>query len=234
MGHQARSALAFPFKDTKGLLIGGAIGFFLEALFVLFHYLLVGESALALAPIASGANFPGLGYAFLIFKASLEKEETSMPPWEKGGNLTLQGLLLALLGLGYGALPFTFILIGFSLLVEGGNLLPMGMVFMVLGILAGLSTGFFLPMGLAYYAKDGRVEAAFRLKLLWTRINTILGEYLVVYLFCIASWLLGGIAAALPVLGALLWPFLAFYLLVVWAHLFGSLCAKVLADQSVY
>lgn len=233
MRREVRAVFTFPFKDIKRLLVGGAIGVILEALFVLLHYLLVEEPALALAPIASAANFPAFGYAFLILKASLEKGEASMPPWEKGGNLSLQGLLLALLGLGYGALPLTFILIGFSLLVRGENLLLMGMVLMALGILAGLFAGFFLPMGLACYAKGGRVEAAFRPRLLWARIDTILGEYLVVYLFCIASWLLGGIAAALPILGALLWPFLAFYLLVAWAHRFGSLCAKALADQPV-
>lgn len=227
-----RSAFAFPFRGIKSLLMGGALGLLLEALFVLLHYLLVEEPALALAPIASAANFPAFGYAFLILKTSLEKGEALMPPWEQEGSLALQGLLLALIGLGYGALPFTFTLIGFSLLVRGGGLLLMGMVFMALGILAGLFTGFFLPMGLACYAKGGRVEAAFRPRLLWARIDTILGEYLVAYFSCMASWLLGGIAAALPLVGALLWPFLAFYLLVIWAHRFGRLCAKALTHPS--
>jgi len=226
------------------LLIGGAISLALEVFFVVLGYLLLREAALTFAPIALAANFPALGYAFRVFKASLEGGERKMPLWEGWINLTFQGVVLSLVGLGYGALPLTLIFIGLGLLIRGGTPLLAGMVVMVLGILSGLLAGFFLPIGLACYAADKRIEATFHLKQLWFRVEPILQEYLGTYLLCVTSLILAGMIGlssfplakvSMPFLAPFLWaflgPFLAFYLLLAWARLFGSTCAHALASS---
>jgi hypothetical protein len=100
------------------------------------------------------------------------------------------------------------------------------MVLMVLGVLAGLFILFFLPMALASHLIQNRVEVAFHPGILWDGINAVLAEYAASYLLSIGSIILAGLAAAIPYLGPLVWPFLWFYLMLMQAKLFGDICAK--------
>ena len=117
------------------------------------------------------------------------------------------------------------IISGLGLLVRGGVALVLGLVMMLLGMLAGLMLGFFLPMAAARYLEERRVEAAFHPVLVWASIRKVLAEYLAAYLFGIASFIVVGLIGVVPYLGALAWPFLTFYLLVVGARLFGGVCS---------
>ncbi|MEK6716746.1 MAG: DUF4013 domain-containing protein, partial [candidate division NC10 bacterium] len=107
-----------------------------------------------------------------------------------------------------------------------GILLFLGMVLMVLGVLAGVFMLFFLPMALARYLAERRIEAAFHPAILWEGINAVLAEYVATYLLSIGSYILASLIAAIPYLGGLIWPFLWFYLMLVQARLFGEICAK--------
>ena len=102
-----------------------------------------------------------------------------------------------------------------------------GMVLMVLGVLAGVFSLFFLPIALARYLAHRRLEAAFHPGLLWEGINGVLGEYVATYILCVGLYIAAGMCAAIPYFGALAWPFLFFYLLLVQARLFGEICARV-------
>ena len=124
MRKRAARALAFPLEDRDWLpkiAIGGAVGLALEALFVGFSYLFTRELALEVSLLAQAANFPSLGFVLLVFQGALTAPQSdAMPEWRRWPGLCLRGLVLFVLGLGYGIVPLLRIIVGFGLLVSGG------------------------------------------------------------------------------------------------------------------
>ncbi len=227
MRNQVARALAFPLEERERMpriVIGGAVGLALEALFVALGFLISGELALEAAPLAQAGNFPALGFALRVFQGALAVPQAeAMPEWRRWPGLCVQGLLVFVLALVYGILPLLFVVSGFGLLVKGDLIL--GLVMMLLGMLAGLTLGFFFPMGIARYLEERRVEAALNPAGVWSRIRKVLAEYVAAYLFTIASFIAAGLIGAIPFLGVLVWPFLTFYLMVAGARLFGGVCS---------
>jgi hypothetical protein len=224
-----RSSARFPLDGMdwpRKLLVGGASGLLLELVFVGLAYLASEEAAFGLSPLVVGLNFPALGYILQVFRGTLRREVGALPEWEHWPALMRSGLAAFAVGLAYGAIPLLLVVTGFGLLVKGGVLLFLGMVLMVLGVLAGMLTYFFLPMGLALYQAQNRIDLAFHPGVLWGEINTVLVEYVAAYLLSLGSFLLAGMVAAIPYLGPLIWPFVWFYLMLVVARLFGETCAK--------
>jgi len=220
----------FPFEGggwPRKLLIGGATGLLLELVFVGVAYLASEEAAFGIAPLAAVVNLPLVGYVLLVYEAALRWEKNSLPEWENWPRLFFGGLIGCLIALTYGVVPLVVLLFGLGLLVKGGIVLFLGMVLMVLGVLAGIFTVFFLPMAFARYLAQRRIEAAFHPTSLWGGINEILPEYVATYVMGIGLFIVAGMAAALPYVGAALWPFLWFYFLVVLARVFGEVCARV-------
>jgi hypothetical protein len=228
MRERLAGALAFPFEDREWLskiAIGGAVGLVAEALFVAVGFLFSRELALAASPLALVANFPALGFALQVFQGALREPHVhAMPEWRRWSDLCLKGLLLFVLALGYGVLPLLFMVSGLGLFVRGGAAMVVGLVMMLLGMLAGLLLGFFLPMAVARYLEGRRVEAAFHPILIWQSIRKVLAEYMAAYLASLAACIIVGLIGTVPYLGALAWPFLAFYLMVAGARLFGGVC----------
>ncbi len=185
-----------------------------------------GEAAFGIAPLVVGLNFPALGYILQVYRGTLRWEMGMLPEWENWSALLRSGLATFAVGLAYGVIPLLLLLLGLNLLVKGGILLFLGMVLMVLGVLAGLFMLFFLPMALARYLEQRRIEVAFHPGVLWEGINAVLAEYAAAYLLSVGSYILAGLVAAIPYVGPLVWPFLWFYLMLVQARLFGELCAK--------
>jgi hypothetical protein len=226
-----RAALRFPVAGgewPRKILLGGATGLVLEAFFLGFTHLASGEAAFNVAPLAVFLNLPLLGYALSVYGGTLRWEVAAPPEWADWGRLVRIGLVGFLVALAYEVIPLVLLLFGLGLLVKGGILLFFGMVLMVLGVLAGVFSLFFLPMGLARYLLQKRLEAAFHPGVLWDGINAVLPEYVATYLLCVGLSILAGLVAAVPYVGGLLvWPFLWFYLLLVQARLFGEVCAKV-------
>ncbi len=207
------------------IVIGGAIGLTLEALFVALGFLISRELALEAAPLAQAGNFPALGFVLQVFQGAIAiPRENAMPEWRRWPGLCVQGLLVFVLALVYGILPLLFVVSGFGLLVKGDLIL--GLVMMLLGMLAGLTLGFFFPMGVARYLEERRVEAALNPVVVWSRIRKVLAEYVAAYLFTMASFIAAGLVGAIPFLGVLVWPFLTFYLMVAGARLFGGVCSE--------
>lgn len=226
---QAGGALTFPLEDRAWrakILIGGGIGLALQAIFVGLGFFLTQELGLAVSPLAQAANFPALGFVLQAFQGALEEPRAeTMPEWKRWPALCLKGLLLFLLALAYGMLPLLFLISGLGLLVTGGVKLVPGLVMMLLGMLAGLTLGFFLPMAVARYLEERRIEAAFHLGVVWSRIRRVLAEYAAAYLLGIGSLIVAGAIGGIPFLGVLVWPFLTFYLMVASARLFGVVCS---------
>jgi hypothetical protein len=224
-----RASARFPLEGVdwqRKLLMGGATGLLLELIFVGLAFLASEEAAFGVAPLVVGLNFPVLGYILQVYRGTLLKERAALPEWEGWASLLRRGLATFAVGLIYGIIPLLLLLVGLGLLPRGGPVLLFGMVLMVLGVLAGLFLLFFLPMALARYLVQDRIEAAFHPGLLWDGISAVLAEYVATYLLSVGSHILAGLIAAIPYLGPLLWPFLWFYLMLVQARLFGEVCAK--------
>ena len=222
-------ALAFPLGDREWLpkiVIGGGIGLLLEALFVGGGFLLTREFALSGSLLAQAANFPVLGFVLAAFQGALTMPQAeSLPQWRQWRALCAKGLLLVMLAMTYEIIPLLLIVSGLGLLVRGGAALGGGLLLMLLGMLTGITAGFFLPMGVAYYLKERRFEAALHPAVVWMRIRKVLTEYVEAYLLSLGSFIVAGLIGAIPALGVLLWPFLTFYLLVAGARLFGGVCS---------
>lgn len=224
-----KASAGFPLQGVdwqRKLLIGGATGLLLELLFVGLTFLTSGEAAFGIAPLAVILNFPALGYILQVYEGTLRWEVGALPEWENWPDLLRRGLVGLAIGLAYGVIPLLLIVLGLGILVKGGILLFLGMVLMVLGVLTGVFTLFFLPMALAHYLGQRRIEAAFHPGILWEGINAVLAEYVATYLLSVGSYILGALVAAVPYLGGLAWPFLCFYLALVQARIFGEICAK--------
>lgn len=229
MRNRAARALAFPLEDRRWLpklIIGGSVGLLLEALFVALGFLLTWEFAPAGSLLAQAANFPALGFALATFQDALTTPRSDvMPSWKHWPTLCAKGVLLFVLIMVYEIVPLLFVISGLGLLVKGGTVLILGMVLVTLGILAGITIGFFLPMSIARYLLEHRLEAALHPVANWSRIRKVLAEYVIAYLLSISVFILAGLVGAIPTLGAVVWPFLTFYLLVAGAHLFGVVCS---------
>jgi hypothetical protein len=228
---RVKASIRFPLQGPdwpRKLLIGGAIGLLLELVFVGLAYFASEEAAFGIAPLAVMVNLPAIGYALQVYEGSMRLEAARLPEWDKWPRLVAVGLIGFGIALVYGLVPLLLLLTGLGLLVKGGIILFLGMVLMVLGVLAGVFTVFFLPMALAGYLAQRRLEAAFHPVMLWGGINEVLTEYVATYLLSVGLFIAGGMLAAIPYLGPIAWPFLWFYLLLVQARLFGETCAKVI------
>lgn len=228
---QIKASALFPLGGAdwpRKLLIGGGMGFLLELIFVGLAYLGSEEAAFGIAPLAVAANLPAIGYVVSAYEAALRRDTAELPEWEGWPGLFTRGLVVFLIGLAYGIIPLLLVLVGLGLLVKGGIVLFLGMVLMVLGVLAGMFTLFFVPMALAGYLMRRRLEAAFHPVVLWGGINAVLTEYVPTYVLSVGLFILGGMVAAIPYAGPIIWPFLWFYLLLVQARLFGEVCGKAI------
>ena len=86
--------------------------------------------------------------------------------------------------------------------------------------------GFLIPMALAMYVKEDNMSAAFRLGELLSRIKSVFGEYLTVYIVLIVLSFVLGLFGAVPLLGFFIIIFGGFYIEVVGANMFGKVYAK--------
>jgi len=224
-----RASLRFPVEGAdwgRKLFLGGGTGLLLELVFVGVAYLLTDEIGFGVAPLVVFLNFPAVGYVLRIFRGTLRWETGALPEWDDWPALIRGGLTVLVVVLAYGIIPLLILLLGLNLLVRGGIILFLGMVLMVLGLLAGLFVLFFLPMALAHFLTQRRLEAAFHPSLLWDGINSVLAEYVAAYLMSVASYILAGLLVVVPYLGLLVSPFALYYLMVVQARLFGEICSR--------
>ena len=231
MSLQIKASALFPLGGadwSRKLLIGGGTGFLLELIFVGLAYLGSEEAAFGIAPLAVMANLPAIGYVVRAYEGALHRDVADLPEWEGWPRLFTGGLVVFLIGLAYGIIPLLLLLIGLGLLVKGGIILFLGMVLMVLGVLAGMFMLFFVPIALAEYLARRRLEAAFHPVVLWGGINAVLTEYVPTYVLSVGLFIAGGMVAAIPYAGPIIWPFLWFYLLLVQARLFGDICGKAI------
>ena len=197
--------------------------------------------ALSILPIV---NFFCTGYAYRIFKATLNGEPPTMPEWGQWGDIFIQGLIIFVMRLIYFLIPLVFLGTGSVFLItvlvlkektgvlQSGMILP-GVVLVCVGVILAIVASVLFPMALAVYAKNNeRFGAAFRLWEIGRNIIAALDDYFVAIVLLICVFFAYFVLSAIPYLGILFAVLLAFYLkYLFYFALFGSACAGAFAND---
>jgi hypothetical protein len=191
--------------------------------------------ALSILPIV---NFFCTGYAYRIFKATLNGQAPTMPEWGEWGDIFMQGLVIFLLRLVYFLIPLVLLgtgsvfLIGAFVLKERTGVFPEGIllpaaVLLGVGLILAIVAMVLFPMALAVYAKNNeRFGAAFRIWDIVRNIVRALDDYAVAIVLMICVFFAYFVLSAIPYLGILIAILLTFYLkYLFYFALFGSACA---------
>ncbi len=203
----------FPTKDSEWImkvLIGGIIG---------------------IIPIV---NFISYGYSVKVMKGAIGGNP-GMPKWENWGDLFIKGLMAFIIELIYMIIPI--LVIGISV---GGALMALftGNFEMFAAALAGAIGGvliglilmlialLLIPMALAMYVKEDSVGAAFRIGEVISRIKSVIGDYIMVYIILIILGVIIGLLRIIPILGILIMVFGSFYIMLIAYNMFGKVYTK--------
>ncbi|MBW2146546.1 MAG: DUF4013 domain-containing protein [Deltaproteobacteria bacterium] len=153
-------------------------------------------------------SFLPWGYAYRIFRKTLQGEDVlPLPPWDRWKEDFISGFKIFVLAVLWAVIP----LILFK-------------VSALLGLLAVAAAGILFPMALACYAAEERFTHAFRVQHIWQRIRSTRDRYASAWLTCCVLFIVGLFIWRLPVIGYPLGAFLFFYILLVYARLFGLVC----------
>lgn len=205
--------IKFPSKDSEWIqkvLIGGVI---------------------AIIPIV---NLIVCGYLLKVMKGAMDNKP-SMPKWEDWGNLFMNGLMAAIIGLIYMIIPTLILLISAGSIVAAAlsrnTELLIGAAAgaaggFLIALLLAVVLGFLIPMALSLYVKENSIGAAFRFKEVLSRIKSVFGDYLMVYIVVIALSFILVVLSRIPVLGLLIMIFGSFYIGAVAYNMFGKVCAR--------
>ena len=208
--------IKFPLNDSewvKKVLIGGVLG---------------------IIPII---NLIVLGYYLKVLEGGFESR-SEMPEWDDWGGFLINGLIVLAIGLVYMIIPVVVIFIsagGIVLTALSGDTIigAAGIAAAIGGSLIGvilmLLFGFLVPMALAMYVKEDLLGAAFKFKEILSRIKSVLGDYIVVYIVVMILWFILSMIACIPFIGWLIMMFGNFYIAVIGANMFG----KVFVNSSV-
>ena len=168
-----------------------------------------------------------LGYLYRIFVDVLNgADPTDLPHWRDWRQYLYAGGCLSVIMLGYlivAAVGLTGVISAAGLVPVGEDpgrasalmLLLVGTVFVLYG---------FCPIAFARFAAEGRVWAAFDPFALWADVRRALGRgYLQACVAFVGLWLFGNIVLGLlPYVGLALVSVYLFYMMVVFARVFGS------------
>jgi hypothetical protein len=195
--------------------------------------LLIG-TVLGIIPIV---NFFSVGYAYKVFKKSLNNEEPALPEWDDWGGYFIQGLLVFVIELIYLVIPMVLLIIGVSSFskaaintamgTSSAGLYAIGGLFAFVGGVLALVAALTLPMVLAVYAKNNEdFGSIFKIGEIIGKIFKVIGDYILVFVVGIGAAIILGVIMMIPILGWLIYVLALFYLMVVFTTLFGMACSK--------
>lgn len=203
----------FPTKDSEWItkvLIGGIIG---------------------IIPIV---NFISYGYSVKVMKGAIGGNP-GLPKWEDWGDLFIKGLMAFIIVLIYMIIPIlvTGISIGGALIaIFSGELetletiLAGAMGGILIGLVLALIALLLIPMALSMFVKEDSVGAAFRIGEVISRIKSVIGDYIMVYVILIILGVIMGLFRIIPILGILIMVFGSFYIILIASNMFGKIYAK--------
>jgi len=183
-------------------------------------------------------NLLSSGYNLKVMKNGIEGK-SEMPEWGDWGNLFVRGLIAFIISLVYLLIPIIVLLISLggivfavlSAALSGDMSMAIGAIGGAIGgilisLVLMLILGFLIPMALGMYMKEDNISAAFRFGEVLSRIRSVFGDYLMVFIVLIVLWFILGLFSFLPILGFLIMIFGGFYIAVVGANMFGKVYAK--------
>jgi hypothetical protein len=173
------------------------------------------------------------GYAYRIFRDHLRGTEGPLPGWENWGDLFTHGLFVFLVAFGYGIIPVILYWLGETLWHKGGFGAFLGVLFTILSFGIGLVALFFLPMALAFFAKEKETFApAFRWSGMVEKIWMVQRDYFIGWLAILISLLiLLFVRAHFLYVGWILYALGFFYLSLVVANFFGRVCRGSMGEK---
>ncbi len=208
--------IKFPSKDSEWIqkvLIGGIV---------------------AIIPIV---NLIAGGYFLKVMKGAMDAKPV-MPKWDDWGNLFMNGLIAAIIGLIYMIIPILILLVSAGSIIAAVVSAISGNTEMMFAAMAGafggiliagllaLIFGFLLPMALSMYVRENSFGAALRFGEVISRIKSVFGDYLTVFVILIVLYFVLGVLSAIPFIGFLIMIFGSFYAGAVAYNMFGEVCAR--------
>ena len=179
-------------------------------------------------------NLIAFGYLLKVMKGAMDGKP-GMPKWDDWENLFMKGLMVAIISLIYLIIPILILLVSAGSIVAAalsGNMgLMMGAIAGALGgvliaLLLALVFGFLLPMALSMYVRENNFSAALRFNEVISRIGSVFGDYLTVFVVVIALSFVLGVLSGIPLLGFLIMIFGNFYTGAVAYNMFGEVCTR--------
>ncbi|MBW6517176.1 MAG: DUF4013 domain-containing protein [ANME-2 cluster archaeon] len=177
-------------------------------------------------------NFIAFGYSIKTVRGGIDGKSV-LPEWDDWGNLFVKGLIVVIVVIIYMLIPLAvmFLSIGGGVLslitsgdvtaasigaIIGGSLISVFLMFIVCLL---------LPMALSMYAKEDSISAAFRIGELFSRIRSVIGEYIIALIVIYALMFIVSIIAFVPFIGWVVMIFAHFYVALVAANMFGKVYA---------
>ena len=179
-------------------------------------------------------SFCGMGYVVGLLRRVIKKEEGGLPEWSNWGKLFTDGIL-------YWVICFLYMLIpglisGLGMAMAGGCAVRVafGAFVIFIAVIVGLAAGFILPMAICQYIATDDFKSAFAWKVMQEKIKSVSKDYGLAYLTAIGLFIAGYIVCfilGLIIIGWILFPFLFFYLSLVFARMFGEIYPSGSSNQ---
>ncbi len=178
-------------------------------------------------------TFFATGYLYRHFSDTFHRKDADhLPEWEDWKGIFLKGFIIFLVTAGYLILPQVCYAISKSVLAGGLLAKMVAMAFFAVTALLFVAAFFFIPMGIAQYARHEKISSAFYLREIWDRIMNVGDDYFKITLLSIVAIILFAvIRGILPFLGPLIAAAAGFYISLVLATLFGEVCREAYEEK---
>jgi hypothetical protein len=190
---------------------------------------LVVGGLLSVVPIL---NLIPCGYALRTVKAVGENREKPLPEWDDLGGDLVKGLLLVVGWFVY-FLPSTIlggVVQAVNSILQGASAEASSVAGVCLGCggclaaLLGLVAAVMVPAATVKYAQSGEFVSFFRFGEIWALLKDHSGDYIIAILLSMVAGFIAGFGVLACVVGL---AFTTFWSLLVSAHLFGQILAKM-------
>jgi hypothetical protein len=187
-------------------------------------------------------NFFSIGNAYRVFKKVLNKEEPALLEWDDWGGFFMDGLKVFVIYLIYMIVPIIIMFAAQGLIASamykiamggsGGAGMVIGWLIYIIGIILGICLGIIMPMAVAYFAKNNEdFGAVFRFKEIIADVFKVFGDYILVIVIAVGVSIAFAVTFMI-IIGFVLVPISIFYLMVVFASLYGQAFAPAFDGAS--
>jgi hypothetical protein len=175
--------------------------------------------------------FP-MGYAYRVFKKVLGKAEPVLMEWEDWGGYFMDGLKVFVVYLIYMIVPMILSFLAQGLIASGvyrsamggsgGAMMGLGWFIYVIAIILSICLGLMVPMAVAYFAKGNEnFGEVFRFGDIISSVFKVIGDYIIVIVIAVGVWVVLAVTFMI-IIGFILLPICIFYLMLVFAVLYGQ------------